>query len=357
MSGKGSEAAAAAATTAGLVGFRPFVEAMPDGIVIADTDGRILYVNHLAEELCGYPREELVGLTVEMLMAERFRGAHLEHRTGFASTPHPRAMGSGLALHLLRKDGVELPVDIALSPIETEVGVIIVTAIRVASDRAPRNADVGGRAVDRLQAMADVMSALLEGQTVDQALQLIARAARSLVGAANAGVLIPESPGGAMVIRAFDAAEKYQALVGLRVTGDSIAARVMRRARTTVMADAASDEKLQFRELVADLGPVLCVPLIAGGRPVGVISLTRTRGTGAYTPADVSLAEAFAAQAAVVVEYGRNLAERRKAERRVAAGMEVTQAIIEGRDTNDVLQLIAARARPGRGGSRGHRLA
>jgi len=227
----------------------------------------------------------------------------------------------------------------------TKLAQLFAAQAAVAMDYA-RNADARRRALDRLQAMADVTNAILEGATVDSALQRIARAARRLVAATNAGVLIEESPGGALVIRAFDATAKYQVLQGLRVTGDSVAARVIRSGRTIVMEDAASDARTtKFRELVPDVGPAVCVPLKAGGRRVGAISLTRARSAAAFTEEDVSVAEAFASQAAVVLEYGRNLAERQKAERRVAAGMEVTQAIIEGRDTTDVLQLIAARAR------------
>ena len=338
MSEQGRRKPEAVATTARLGGFGPLVEAMPDGIVIADTGGRILYANQSAEELFGYPREELVGLAVEMLMPERFRAAHLEHRAGYASRPHPRPMGSGVALHLMRKDGIEHPVDIALSPIKTEVGVIVVTAIRVATDRAP----AGGRALDRLQAIADVTSAILEGQTGDQALRLIADVARKLVGAAQAGVATPDSPGGPMVVRAA-VGGMGDAAVGMRASAEL--GRVMHSGRTSIIPEAASDAKLDYPELTADLGPVVIVPLKAGGRPIGAISLARNRGAAAYTDEDVSVAEAFAAQAAVALEYGRNLAEREKAERRVAAGMEVTQAIIEGRDTADILKLIASRAR------------
>ncbi len=126
----------AAARTAGLDRFGPLIEAMPDGIVIADTGGRILEVNRLVEELSGYQRKELIGLTVETLVPERFRGAHPEHRAGYAARPRTRPMGSRLAIRLLRKDGTELPVDIALSPVDTEAGAAVVGAIRVATDRA-----------------------------------------------------------------------------------------------------------------------------------------------------------------------------------------------------------------------------
>ena len=326
----------------GLGGFGQLVEAMPDGVVIADAHGRVLYVNRLAEEMSGYRREQLVGLDVETLVPERFRLAHLEHRAGYAATPRARPMRSIRPLCLVRMDGTELPVDIALSPLQTEVGTIVVSAIRVATDRAPRKDDARRRAVDRLQAVADVTSAILEGQTGDSTLRLIADLARKLVGATQAGVSTPESPGGPMVVRAA-VGGMGDAAVGMRASTEL--SRVMLSGRTSIIAEAASDERLDYPHLMADLGPAVIVPLKAGGRPLGAISLARTRGAAPYSAEDVSVAEAFAAQAAVALEYGRNLAEREKAERRVAAGMEVTQFIIEGRDTTDVLTLIATRAR------------
>jgi len=199
-----------------------------------------------------------------------------------------------------------------------------------------------GAAVDRLRAIADVTTAILEGQTGDTALRAIADAARQLVGAAQAGVATPESPGGPMVVRAA-VGGMGEAAVGMRASAEL--GRVMLSGKTTIIDEAASDSRLDYPEFAADLGPVVIVPLKAAGCPVGAISLARARGAPAYTQEDVSVAEAFAAQAALALEYGRSLAEREKAERRVAAGMEVTQAIIAGRDTTDILKLIAARAR------------
>jgi signal transduction histidine kinase len=192
------------------------------------------------------------------------------------------------------------------------------------------------------QAIAEVTSAILEPQTGQNALRVIADLARKLVGATQAGVATPESLGGPMVVRAA-VGGIGDAAVGMRASAEL--ARVMNSGCTTVIAEAASDRRLDYPELSADLGPVVIVPLKAGGRSVGAISLARARGEAPYTEGDISIAEAFAAQAAVALEYARNLAEREKAERRVAAGTEVSQAIIQGRDTTDVLKLIASRAR------------
>ena len=208
----------------------------------------------------------------------------------------------------------------------------------VATDHAP----AGESRRELSQAIAEVTTAILEGQSGDDALRLIADVARKLVGAAQAGVATPQSPGGPMVVRAA-VGGLGDAAVGMRASTEL--ARVMLSGRTSIIAEAATDERLDHSQLTTALGPAVIVPLKAGGRPVGAISLARGRGASPYTPEDVSIAEVFAAQAAVALEYSRTLAEREKAERRATAGMEVTRAIIEGRDTGEVLKLIPARAR------------
>ena len=115
--------------------FLEIVESLSDGIVIVDSRGVITLVNDRTEALFGYDREELVGRPVETLLPTRVRVVHSRHRTAYAEAPHRRAMGNGLELRGLRRDGTEFAVDIGLSPLRTPAGVQTIAVVRDASDR------------------------------------------------------------------------------------------------------------------------------------------------------------------------------------------------------------------------------
>ncbi len=115
--------------------FLDLLESTPDGIIMVNPMGRIVLANSQAERLFGYAHGELRGKPVEMLLPERFRSVHVGHRSGYFGQPRTRPMGVGLELYGLRKDATEFPVEISLSPLKTDEGTLVMSAVRDITER------------------------------------------------------------------------------------------------------------------------------------------------------------------------------------------------------------------------------
>ena len=120
--------------------YRLHFEASSDAVVIVDEKGIVVRLNSGTGKLFGYQRDELLGQRIELLLPERLRARHIEHRRAYIGNPLPRTMGTSFTAVGLRKDGTEFPIDIALTPLPTESGLFVVSTVRdITSQRLLEN--------------------------------------------------------------------------------------------------------------------------------------------------------------------------------------------------------------------------
>jgi len=151
--------------------FRQALEAAPTGMIMVDSRGRIVLVNAHVEKLFGYPREELVGQPIEVLVPERFRERHRDHRAAFLDDPRSRFLGAGRDLFGLRKDGTEVPVEIGLNPLRTAEGHFVLSSIADITERR-RGEREHDRLVDQLRTINAELELRVQGRTAELAANL-----------------------------------------------------------------------------------------------------------------------------------------------------------------------------------------
>lgn len=146
--------------------FRAIVDATPNALIIVNTSRIIVLVNQRTEQMFGYARRELIGKPVDILLPERFRPNHHVHMKNYFASLHARPMDAGRELFGLRKDGTELPLEIALTPMETDEGVFVLTSIvditsRKRAEQALRDSEI---TLNRAQAVAHAGSWRLDAR-------------------------------------------------------------------------------------------------------------------------------------------------------------------------------------------------
>jgi PAS domain S-box-containing protein len=307
---------------------RSVFDLLPDGIAIVDLDGRIAYVNEQLSEMSGYAREELVGHPVDELVPDAQRAQHHIHRESYVAAGLPtRAMGTNLRTRLLTKQNVELPVDIALRPLEGAGNTQVLAAIRETTERT--------RIQGRIEGLLEISQRILRGDPAGEVLGLIALRARELIGADIATIATPTADREQLVFEVADGVAEDQ-LRDSRVPVDhSLAGAVFLSGQSLVVDDAVADPRqgLAHELLVAvGYGAAIVVPLVANESVFGALTVAKLQQRGVFAEGDLRVVELFANQAAVALEYSRVRDDLRRlavVEDRERIGRELHDGVIQ----------------------------
>ncbi|MGI5467224.1 PAS domain S-box protein [Streptomyces sp. CA-132043] len=202
--------------------FRGLLEAAPDALVIVDDEGIIQLVSARIETLFGYARAELLGRPVETLVPEQFRSRHSVHRRGYVGSQEVRAMGAGMEVHGLHKNGSRFPVEISLSPLETTNGLLISATVRDVSERKAAEARINELA-DLVESSHDaILAKTLDGHITywnAAAQRLYGYTADEVIGR-HVSVLVTEDRKGeiAQILQRLRRGEKIEHFETIRVT-------------------------------------------------------------------------------------------------------------------------------------------
>jgi PAS domain S-box-containing protein len=220
--------------------FQQLLESAPDGILIVDDRGRIQMANRQMETLFGYRQDELLNQSVEMLVPERLRPAHAQHRSDYNAAPHTRPMGTGLDLRGRRKDGSEFPIEISLSPLSLQDRPMTVAIVRDVTERKRAEEILRTQAAELARSNADLEQyAMVASHDLQEPLRMVAIYCER-IRQAYQGKLDPQAD--TYIGYAVEGARRMQRLINAVLEHAEIGAHL--RPRTSVNCDVALQRAL-----------------------------------------------------------------------------------------------------------------
>lgn len=279
--------------------FRGLIESAPDATVIIDHLGNIVLVSSETERLFGYPRAELMNNPIEILIPKRYRERHVGHRSRFLAHAGLRPMGTGMEFYGLRRDGTEFPVEVSLSPLETDQGVQVMGAIRDITERknsveklqeAHARLAAGNRALEQrnreINVLAELGKFLISCVAVEEAFNAIPRYCETLF------------PGEHGVLYLFSASRDYlNAYASWGTSKEENLSFIsedcwaLRRGRPHTVGDPRKDPICRHVSKSHEGKPHICVPFVVQGELLGLLWITladpESSGDGIDAPVNV----------------------------------------------------------------------
>ena len=256
--------------------FRLLLESTPDALIYADQDGKIMMVNAQAELLFGYNRNELEGNQIENLMPERFRSKHLMFREKFTLKPEARPMGMNMELYGLTKKGIEFPSDISLSPIETEEGLFILSAIRDITGRKIAEMKIK-RSYDFQSAISSILSSSLEPVPLEKQLHRILDTILNIPGLSIESmgcIYLTDNNSESLIMTAQHGLPEAIRSNCAKVQFSQCLCGEAAQTQKIIFADCTDTRHRDHRDYGRDFPHShYCVPIISGDKTLGVINL------------------------------------------------------------------------------------
>lgn len=313
----------------------------------------MIVVNSQAETMFGYSRAELIGESVDMLLPAGLRTMHAKHRGHYMEQPHTRPMGIGLDLIAQRKDSSTFPVEISLSPLRTDQGMLVTAVIRDITERKQFAAELERqvqRRTDHLNALLQFSRALLEARGLDAVLQRALSAAVALVPSAQHGAIYLHDPLAHRLV--LHASVGFQSLPDVNMALDApVVGTAFRTRRTTIIqgnwqrTGAASHmQQLADALHLPDLpSGVAAMPLLVYEQAIGVLLvLWMERGTTLEADGRSTL-EGLANLAASAIQEERSAREAAMLSNRLEHLEDQQRALTERLNATEAAMLQAAR--------------
>ncbi|CAM3952742.1 PAS domain S-box protein [Roseateles saccharophilus] len=317
--------------------YRSLFSAYPDALLLVDAAGLIVLANPAAAALLGYPAQELIGLGVDELVPDSIRPRHAAYRQAYGQAPRPRPMGTQMELVAKRRDGSEVMVEIALSPLQSHGLPFVVAAIRgIGAYPRVKQALQRARHSELLAQLG--RSAVDERDPQQLLMQALAVAADALeVEFASVLLLDPDR----LAFRVVGCCgEMAGAPVGSGMDNrpDTAAGYVLSQGGPVVVADLAQEARFELPQAYVEAGvaSLLAVPLSDRGRIIGVLSV-QSRSAGRFGSDDTLFLESLASLLATCLQRAQSEEALSHAQRLESVG-QLTGGIAH--DFNNLLTVI-----------------